>query len=276
MRDIPECHCHRAQQKLGHRALETCIYVPLKPSLPHLCHRGTLGESLVLNSTPRSSCGVTRPDELYTLIFKLGRGSSRGELVIGILSETSWRAYTGPRYMAAAFVKSGGTVSRSAGIRKKRKKVNKEEKTGTWRVKPDAWRAQQRTAVAVDQERREMRAAKAAAKLSASVWSMGLTWIRDCLRPLHWMGTQSSGRRAYRISPQPKNPEQMRLRSHLNRRMDPLLDNKFETRVFKKGWNTGKMSQITFKMVNKTVKCFWWNCHCSAVKEHLYVNHNKC
>lgn len=131
MRDIQECHRHRAHQKLGHRALETCIYVPLKPSLPHLCHRGTLGESLVLNSTPRSSCGVTRPDELYTLIFRLGRGSSRGELVIGILSETSWRAYTGPRYMAAAFVKSGGTVSRSAGIRKKRKKVNKEEKTGT-------------------------------------------------------------------------------------------------------------------------------------------------
>lgn len=78
-------------------------------------HYFTLGESLDVKSPPRSSWGVTKPDELYTLIFRLGSGSRRGELVIGILSETSWRAYTGPRYMAAAFVKSGGAVSRSAG-----------------------------------------------------------------------------------------------------------------------------------------------------------------
>lgn len=32
-----------------------------------------------------------------------------------------------------------------------------------------------------------------------------------------------------------KDPEQMRLRSHLNRRLDPLLDNEVETQVFKKG-----------------------------------------
>lgn len=81
-----------------------------------------------VKSPPRSSCGVTRPDELYTLIFKLGRGSRRGELVIGILSETSWRAYTGPRYMAAAFVKSGGAVSRSArGIKRKGEEDKEKE-----------------------------------------------------------------------------------------------------------------------------------------------------
>lgn len=88
----------------------------------------TLGDSLDVKSPPRSSWGVTRPEELYTLIFRLGRGSRRGELVIGILSETSWRAYTGPRYMAAAFVKSGGAVSRSAGGRKQRE-GNEWEKT---------------------------------------------------------------------------------------------------------------------------------------------------
>lgn len=76
-----------------------------------------------VKSPPRSSCGVTRPEELYTLIFRLGRGSRRGELVIVILSETSWRAYTGPRYMAAAFVRSGGAVSRSArGISEERER----------------------------------------------------------------------------------------------------------------------------------------------------------
>jgi len=35
-------------------------------------------------------------------------------LVIGILSETSCKAYTGPLYMAAAEVRSGGTAKRSA------------------------------------------------------------------------------------------------------------------------------------------------------------------
>lgn len=73
----------------------------------------SLGESLDEKSES-SSCGVTVPDELYTLIFRLGRGSSRGEFVMGILSATSWRAYTGPRYMAAAEVRSGGAVRRSA------------------------------------------------------------------------------------------------------------------------------------------------------------------
>lgn len=77
-------------------------------------HDFTLGDSFDVKSPPRSSCGVTRPEELQTFIFKLGRGSKSGELVIGILSDTSWRAYTGPRYMAAALVKSGGAVSRSA------------------------------------------------------------------------------------------------------------------------------------------------------------------
>lgn len=52
---------------------------------------GSLGESLD-EMSERSSWGVTIPDELYTLIFRLGRGSSRGELVMGILSVTSWRA----------------------------------------------------------------------------------------------------------------------------------------------------------------------------------------
>lgn len=63
----------------------------------------------------RSSWGVTAPEVLYTLIFKLGSGSRIGELVIGILSETSCKAYTGPLYMAAAEVRSGGTARRSAG-----------------------------------------------------------------------------------------------------------------------------------------------------------------
>lgn len=66
---------------------------------------------------------MTRPDELYTLIFRLGSGSSRGELVMGILSATSWRAYTGPRYMAAAEVRSGGAVRRSAGGEMKEKET---------------------------------------------------------------------------------------------------------------------------------------------------------
>lgn len=44
----------------------------------------------------------------------MGSGSRIGELVIGILSETSCKAYTGPLYMAAAEVRSGGTARRSA------------------------------------------------------------------------------------------------------------------------------------------------------------------
>ena len=69
-----------------------------------------------MKSPPRSSWGVTRPEELYTLILRLGSGSSRGEFVMGILSETSWSAYTGPRYMAAALVRSGAAVKRSAAM----------------------------------------------------------------------------------------------------------------------------------------------------------------
>lgn len=53
---------------------------------------GSLGDSLEESSPPRSSCGVTKPEELYTLIFRLGSGSSSGELVMGILSATSCRA----------------------------------------------------------------------------------------------------------------------------------------------------------------------------------------
>lgn len=49
------------------------------------------GESLDEKSE-RSSCGVTAPELLYTLIFKLGSGSRMGELVMGILSDTSCRA----------------------------------------------------------------------------------------------------------------------------------------------------------------------------------------
>lgn len=51
----------------------------------------SLGDSLDEKSES-SSCGVTVPEELYTFIFRLGRGSSKGELVMGILSATSWRA----------------------------------------------------------------------------------------------------------------------------------------------------------------------------------------
>lgn len=96
-----------------------CVRRPIVQSLLSRRQCGTFGDSLEENSPPRSSCGVTKPEELYTLIFRLGRGSSRGELVIGILSATSWRAYTGPRYMAAAEVRSGGDVRRSAGKEKK-------------------------------------------------------------------------------------------------------------------------------------------------------------
>lgn len=46
-------------------------------------------------------------EELYTLILRLGSGSSNGELVIGILSEESCKAYMGPRYTPALAVKSG-------------------------------------------------------------------------------------------------------------------------------------------------------------------------
>lgn len=69
-----------------------CVRRPivLSPFSSRQC--GSLGDSLEENSPPRSSCGVTKPEELYTLIFKLGSGSSRGELVMGILSPTSWRA----------------------------------------------------------------------------------------------------------------------------------------------------------------------------------------
>lgn len=69
-----------------------CVRRPivLSPLSRRQC--GSLGDSLEENSPPRSSWGVTKPEELYTLIFRLGRGSSRGELVMGILSATSWRA----------------------------------------------------------------------------------------------------------------------------------------------------------------------------------------
>lgn len=51
-------------------------------------------------------------------------------MVIGILSDTSWRAYTGPRYMAAALVKSGGAVSRSARDGVKETEKERERKQG--------------------------------------------------------------------------------------------------------------------------------------------------
>lgn len=46
-------------------------------------------------------------EELYTLILRLGSGSSKGELVMGILSEESCKAYMGPRYTPALAVRSG-------------------------------------------------------------------------------------------------------------------------------------------------------------------------
>ena len=69
-----------------------CVRRPIVLSLLSRRQCGSLGDSLEENSPPRSSCGVTKPEELYTLIFRLGSGSSRGELVMGILSATSWRA----------------------------------------------------------------------------------------------------------------------------------------------------------------------------------------
>lgn len=68
-----------------------CVRRPIVLSLLSRRQCGSLGDSLE-ESSPRSSCGVTKPEELYTLIFRLGSGSSRGELVMGILSVTSWRA----------------------------------------------------------------------------------------------------------------------------------------------------------------------------------------
>lgn len=53
-----------------------------------------------------------RVDELYTLIFRLGRGSSRGEVVMGILCGLSLtpccREKRGPRKVPAVAVRSGG------------------------------------------------------------------------------------------------------------------------------------------------------------------------
>lgn len=69
-----------------------CVRRPIVLSLLSRRQCGSLGDSLEESSPPRSSCGVTKPEELYTLIFRLGSGSSRGELVMGILSVTSWRA----------------------------------------------------------------------------------------------------------------------------------------------------------------------------------------
>lgn len=67
------------------------VWVLLPMVSPSSRQWGSLGDSLEENSD-RSSEGVTRPEELYTLIFRLGRGSRRGELVMGILSDTSCRA----------------------------------------------------------------------------------------------------------------------------------------------------------------------------------------
>lgn len=51
-------------------------------------------------------------EELYTLIFRLGRGSSNGEVVMGILWGLSltpcWREKSGPRKAPAVAVRSGG------------------------------------------------------------------------------------------------------------------------------------------------------------------------
>lgn len=83
---------HLCDMKSVHRHIYVQFYLLVqkkRSSTEQIGSWGTLGESLAVKSPPRSSWGVTRPDELYTLIFRLGRGSSRGELVIGILSETS-------------------------------------------------------------------------------------------------------------------------------------------------------------------------------------------
>lgn len=63
-------------------------------------------------------------EELYTLILRLGSGSSSGELVIGILSEESCKAYMGLRYTPALAVKSGcmeGCSNWGVSIRKEEK-----------------------------------------------------------------------------------------------------------------------------------------------------------
>lgn len=46
-------------------------------------------------------------EELKTLIFRFGSGSNNGELVMGILSAESCKAYIWPRYIPALAVRSG-------------------------------------------------------------------------------------------------------------------------------------------------------------------------
>lgn len=61
---------------------------------------------------PEGSSKDDRVEELYTLILRLGSGSSRGEVVIGILLWVSLapccREKRGPRKVPAVAVRSGG------------------------------------------------------------------------------------------------------------------------------------------------------------------------
>lgn len=77
----------------------------------------TVFRLMISPSTEPGPVGSSREDmveELYTFIFRLGRGSSKGDVVIGILwwesSVACCKEKSGPRKVPALAVRSGGAV----------------------------------------------------------------------------------------------------------------------------------------------------------------------